>query len=346
MDILSSTIINIDGRLYVNYSGESQQERVNAPYHEEDETFPVRPEENGRDEEEKEFTTNLKVPSQFFKFIIGTEGRNKKKIEQETNCRIIIPPRGKSGDIVITSKLPGGLEAAETRIKLLLAEKRWKEDFTHFVSIPLTEANIKGKYKEFKTRVMDKFTQDRGVNENLFQNENKLHLTIATLVLLDEKECHAAIKKLQSLKEDLTALFQNRTIQVEGVEYMNDDPQMVDVLYAKVKSKDDSDSLQVLADRIANELSGIGLSKKEHDHVKLHATIMNSLHAFRKGNHNYRGHSSQSKLTKRETFDAKNILENFNNFYFGEFPLNEIHISKKIGTSSNGYYENLTTLQL
>jgi activating signal cointegrator complex subunit 1 len=44
-----------------------------------------------------------------------------------------------------------------------------------------------------------------------------------------------------------------------GVEYMNDDPAEVDVLYGKVYSKDGSHILQDIADGIVNYFSDKGL---------------------------------------------------------------------------------------
>lgn len=44
----------------------------------------------------------------------------------------------------------------------------------------------------------------RGVDESIFQNPDKLHLTIATLVLLDDVEKELAIRTLHECKEEIT----------------------------------------------------------------------------------------------------------------------------------------------
>ena len=45
------------------------------------------------------YQLKLPVPSQFFKYIIGKEGRTKKGIERDTECHLSIPSRGIEGDI-------------------------------------------------------------------------------------------------------------------------------------------------------------------------------------------------------------------------------------------------------
>ncbi|KAM6067526.1 activating signal cointegrator 1 complex subunit 1 isoform 3-T7 [Chlamydotis macqueenii] len=125
--------------------------------------------------------------------------------------------------------------------------------------------------------------QDHGVSSSLFQNPAKLHLTLGTLVLLNEQEIRKACDLLQRCKEDFVdqiAGGKPLTVEVAGVEYMNDDPAMTDVLYAKVHMKDGSDRLQVIADRLVERFVASGLMLKEWDRVKLHATVMNTL--FRK----------------------------------------------------------------
>ncbi|MEE6510814.1 hypothetical protein FKM82_031019 [Ascaphus truei] len=86
--------------------------------------------------------------------------------------------------------------------------------------------------------------QDRGVESTIFQNPAKLHLTIGTLVLLNENEVKKACELLQKCKEDFIdkiAAGKPLQLKVAGIEYMNDDPAMVDVLYAKIKMKDGSE---------------------------------------------------------------------------------------------------------
>merc|ERR1712168_925076 len=56
---------------------------------------------------------------------------------------------------------------------------------------------------------------------------------------------------------------------------MNDDPSMVDVLYAKVKQG--ANILQQLADGMVDYFVSEGIMTRQYDKVKMHVTVMNSL---------------------------------------------------------------------
>ena len=45
------------------------------------------------------YRLKLPVSPVFFKYIIGKEGRTKKGIERDTECRLWLPPKGREGDV-------------------------------------------------------------------------------------------------------------------------------------------------------------------------------------------------------------------------------------------------------
>jgi len=181
------------------------------------------------------YQASIPVPSGFFKYIIGVKGTTKKQLEKETGATITIPPRGSEGDVIVNANNSSKVESAKSRIELLVAEKRWREPFTHFVTIPLTNQGIKDNFKNFKENVLKATFLQSGINDVIFQNSDKLHLTICTLVLLSSNEIenarHAVNECVTDLSKSMKFPFE---IQVKGLEYMNDDPSAVDVLYAKV----------------------------------------------------------------------------------------------------------------
>lgn len=87
-------------------------------------------------------------------------------------------------------------------------------------------------------------------------------------------------------------------IEIRGVEYMNDDPEKVDILYGKCI--DNSGRLQQMANAIVDSLEADGLLDRQYDYVKLHATIMNSLFKVKD--------DSEDNFV-RSTFNAVSILE-------------------------------------
>lgn len=128
---------------------------------------------------------------------------------------------------------------------------------------------------------------------------------------------------------------------------MNDDPSSVDVLYAKVESE----PLQRIADQLMEYFIANGLIKREYDHVKLHATLINSTfgrhHAHSSGeeggddkkHHHHKRH-------RREKFDATEILREFGDFDFGVQKVSEIHLSQRFSTACNGFYEATAMVKL
>ncbi|MGH0125304.1 UNVERIFIED_CONTAM: hypothetical protein FKN15_022185 [Acipenser sinensis] len=113
---------------------------------------------------------------------------------------------------------------------------------------------------QFKEEVLKNCSQDDGVDGSIFQNPAKLHLTIGTQSLLNEKEVTKAYEFLHQghYRKPLS-------LEIVGIEYMNDDPAIVDMLYAKVHPEDGSDKLQLIADRLVKNFVSSGLMTKEWD---------------------------------------------------------------------------------
>uniref|UniRef100_A0A2K6SUK8 Activating signal cointegrator 1 complex subunit 1 n=1 Tax=Saimiri boliviensis boliviensis TaxID=39432 RepID=A0A2K6SUK8_SAIBB len=245
---------------------------------------------------------------------------------------------------VITGQHRNGVISARTRIDVLLHTFRRKQPFTHFLSFFLNEVEVQEGFLRFQEEVLAKCSMDHGVDSSIFQNPKKLHLTIGMLVLLSEEEIQQTCEMLQQCKEEfINDISGGKPLEVEmaGIEYMNDDPGMVDVLYAKVHMKDGSNRLQELVDRVLERFQASGLIVKEWNSVKLHATVMNTL--FRKdpnaeGRYNLYTPDGKYIFKERESFDGRNILKLFENFHFGSLKLNSIHISQRFTVDSFGNY--------
>ncbi|XP_064285895.1 activating signal cointegrator 1 complex subunit 1 isoform X1 [Passer domesticus] len=345
MDVLRPPLVRIGGRVYRKNLIQEQA----FPQQEEEESFYAGPGECadepcdafGVEETERGFQCRLEVPSPLYKYIIGKKGETKKRLETETRTSISIPKPGVEGEIVITGQQRSGVTSARTRIDVLLDSFRKRQPFTHFLSLPLNQPAIQEKFLQFKEEVLEKCSKDQGVSSSLFQNPAKLHLTIGTLVLLNEQEIQKACDLLQRCKEDFVDQItggQPLTVEVAGVEYMNDDPAMTDVLYAKVHMKDGSDRLQMVADQLVERFVASGLMLKEWDRVKLHATVMNTL--FRKDPTEERNNTmtGKSSFKERESFNGQNILKLFENFHFGEVQLDSVRLSQRFSSDASGYY--------
>ncbi|XP_067828539.1 activating signal cointegrator 1 complex subunit 1 isoform X2 [Heptranchias perlo] len=284
------------------------------------------------------------VPSALYKYVIGKKGETKKRLETETRTSITIPKPGVEGEIVITGQQRAGVASAQTRIEVMLESFRRKQPFTHFLSFAINHPTIQEQFVKFKEQVLDVCSKDRGIDGSIFQNPAKLHLTIGTLILLNEQEITKARELLQKCKEDF---INNVTggkpllVRVEGIEYMNDDPSMVDILYGKIRMKNGTDKLQLIVDGLMERFVASGLMGQEWDRVKLHATLMNTL--FRRDpTVEDRNNTSLGKqnLRERESFDARNVLKKCENYHFGEVELNTVHISQRFSADSSGFYSS------
>jgi len=104
---------------------------------------------------------------------------------------------------------------------------------------------------------------------------------------------------------------------------------------------DGSAALQTLADSLAQKLVQSGLSQKQYDRVKLHATLINTL--LGKGRGENRDKHNQGV---RATFDAREVLKQFKDCDFGSFTVNEIQLSERFTTGEDGYFRPSATIWL
>ncbi|XP_001509416.2 activating signal cointegrator 1 complex subunit 1 [Ornithorhynchus anatinus] len=346
MEVLRPQFIKIEGRIYrknlILEQTNHQEEEDEDFYAGAVECVDEPCDHYAVEQTDRGFRCAVEVPSALFKYIIGKKGETKKRLEMETRTSISIPKPGVEGEIVITGQQHAGVVSARTRIDVLMESFRRKQPFTHFLSFPLNQAVVQKGFLEFREKVLESCSKDRGVNSCLFQNPEKLHMTIGTLVLLNEREIQRAQDLLQQCKEEFInqiAGGKPLPVKMAGVEYMNDDPSTIDILYAKVHMKDGSDRLQLIADQLVERFVASGLMLKEWDKVKLHATIMNTL--FRKdpsAEEKSPFFAAKPGLKERESFDGRNILKLFENFPFADLQLNSIDISQRFSTDGSGYY--------
>lgn len=134
---------------------------------------------------------------------------------------------------------------------------------------------------------------------------------------------------------------------IDGIECMNDDPSEVHVLYGRVVSE----PLQLIADQMVHLFLQHGLMRREHEHVKLHMTLINSRFQRDSGDRlddNY-GYSDVEgeKKSRRQVFDSRGIIQKFGAFDFGKQTLQEIHLSRRFTTScTTGFYDASAVLKI
>uniref|UniRef100_A0A8D8XG39 Activating signal cointegrator 1 complex subunit 1 n=1 Tax=Cacopsylla melanoneura TaxID=428564 RepID=A0A8D8XG39_9HEMI len=361
-DVVNPKIELIDGRPYrVNpswpstYEDKSEGDKLhseydggcpggNQPYEEDDGGLSEDEDLDTYLGKDGQYKYNCHVPKSFYPFIIGVKGSTKRRIESETNTTLSIPRQGQTGDIVISSYSEKNIASAKRRLDLLLVFARKKIPYTHLLSIPMNVPNLQERFAKFKDLVLSDFSHCRGVEEALFQEPGRLHITMGMLMLADSVERDEAVEALQRCGNDVILPIlrsQRIKIKLKGLEIMNDDPAEVDILYAKVV--DESGLVQKLCDDVVQYFIRLHLISKayqKYDTVKLHVTLMNTKYRIRHQATNDPGSE------KRTTFNAKEILDSLGDFDFGETFVYCVHLSQRHTSDIDGYFKSSGVISL
>lgn len=357
-DVLKPEIIQIEGRRYrkpvllTDRKKNRQEEQTQGAYYEDDMYYDDEPLSC-----EVEYKNIIKVdggyqetikdiPGFYFRFILGPGQEKRRKLEFETKTTIKLPKTG-DGDIIIKGKDRGGIIAARTKINTVFEMNRREAPAGHFLNIPLSSIKLSETFEEFKRGILK--MKLRGIDESLFQYPERLHLTLSLMTFLNNAELEDTLPRLSSLTSDLQQKHfggsKAITLRIQGVEYMNDDPSEVDVLYAKANIADGSDKFQSFIDDVVSEFSSLGFSKKDHERVKLHATIINSL---------FRDDPSERQSTQKKdgnkknriTFDANRILDTYADFFFGDIVVTSLDIAVRRTFDADGRYKVAASIPL
>lgn len=357
MDVTKPNIIWVKGRcfrLYGQALGSAKFDSEYTGYGDDEQSYF----DSGRDDdcsdndyeiEEAEtgrYKTCFHMPRSLHGMLIGPKGTTRQRIEKETKTLIRIPKKGLDQDIVVSGVTKESVAKARRRMELIALAARQKQQFTHFLSLPINSDTVQRGFLHFQDQVL-KECRGRGIGKDIFQNPSKLHITLGTLVLLDEADRKKAAQALQDCLHNIVEpLLQKKPLRLSvcGVEYMNDDPAEVDVLYGKVKDLSENLVLQELADSIIQYFSKTGLMPKQFDSVKLHVTLMNSL--FRREGADSDTSKSENMRKVRESFDASQILKKYQEYEFGELEVSCVDLSRRYSTATNGYYEATSSIKV
>ena len=299
------------------------------------------------------FQKTCQIPKSFYGVILGAKGATKKKTEAETKTRIDVPFHDDDGNIIIKGSTKTDVESAVKRLYVIVDTARLKYNPSHFISIPMNVDEMKKRFNELKQQVLShsEISKSRGICDEIFQNENKLHLTIVMLYLGDKQEIHLAKTTVENCQELIKERLNGKelVVTVEGIDIMNDDPSEVSVVYAKIKEDDD---LRMIVDEIFTKFVDCKLANRNIEQansldkkVKLHLTLMNTTFKEEKNEDNDARNKDKKPWERKqrkdkETFDATAILKHFGSFQFGQFKISQIHLSIRGQYDANGYYQN------
>jgi len=352
MDVLRPKILVVDGRQYrLNTAADCFPNDYNESGPDDSERLPLYVEGDDSEEECDDNDLNIymdggrcvlkmEAPNVFYGLIIGRNRETLRNLEYQTRTRIKVPGPREKNIITIKGEKRAQVIAAKSKIDAIVRRGRFKQSVTHFVSLSMVNEMVIDNYLIFKNKVLEECGQCRGVSEHLFQDQLKLHLTITCFVLCDGAEIKKACGLMEKCEETVIRPMDLKSLDVlvSGLEYMNDDLSEVNVLYAKVQNPE----IQKLADKIQTFFKDCDLAlQSRSDHVKLHLTLMNT--AFPEYQCSVNGNSVDHT---RLTFDARKIMETFNDFMFGTVRLTEIHLSQRYTADSNGFYKSSFVVKL
>uniref|UniRef100_A0AC34RAJ4 K Homology domain-containing protein n=1 Tax=Panagrolaimus sp. JU765 TaxID=591449 RepID=A0AC34RAJ4_9BILA len=282
------------------------------------------------DSKKRAYHTEIMVPNELLGILIGFKGTNKKKIEDTTGAKIIIPKRDETGPVVVSSPDKEAVERCYDNIEMIIISNRKKVNFTHFVFVPVDDPKIMEEHEKLIEKIRSSSKVDESCKDPvLFNASNRLHLTIAPLWLFSASDIEKAKNALSAAVSEFKK--QNKgpvEIAVKGLSHFGDeDLDHVRVIYGKVESK----KLQQLANLITKAMvkSGQGETPRG-DAVKLHMTVLKT-----------RNLPTEEKA-ERKYIDATGLLKEFGNFDYGKTFVDKIQISEMSSFDVNtvAYHSN------
>lgn len=223
--------------------------------------------------------------------------------------------------------------------------------FTHFLAIPFTNELVLSNFAIFKNRILNDVNHcdKSNIDESLFQNPKKIHLTFGIMNLSSNEEEEKACSLLRAFNDEilLPNLHESGplTVNMKGVSFFGEDPKETHVLFATLKNEE---RLQKIANDLVGRFAQAGLMDQDDSGVKLHVTLMNSVFRARslqrqQKNPRYSNgrYGSRGRYNiKRAPFDSTNILQDFCEFSFSEdLILPGIHLSNaRITDRETGFY--------
>eukprot|EP00316_Scyphosphaera_apsteinii_P016069 CAMPEP_0119324508 /NCGR_PEP_ID=MMETSP1333-20130426/63449_1 /TAXON_ID=418940 /ORGANISM="Scyphosphaera apsteinii, Strain RCC1455" /LENGTH=381 /DNA_ID=CAMNT_0007332223 /DNA_START=172 /DNA_END=1318 /DNA_ORIENTATION=- len=283
-------------------------------------------------------SSTIRVPSALIGVLIGHKGSKKQKLEAETGATLSIP-RGRGVmdevEVTISASSTNALESMQTRVALLVEDARVRCRPTHFLSLPLTSSSMQARVSTFVSEVTKAHADAIIGLAEMLVPAVRFHLTLGTLKILTAAQL-AATKEVvaETLPELQRAVAGCGPLSICGLEYMNDDPSAVDVLYAKVTEDAAYAALQAIWLLLHDRLQAAGVLLQDEQKMdlsgalKAHATVMNS-------------RWRRSVAGQRTAIDVRLLLGTHGSYYFGAAEFGPLHLSRLTGgVAANGYYQS------
>uniref|UniRef100_A0A1I7ZF38 AKAP7_NLS domain-containing protein n=1 Tax=Steinernema glaseri TaxID=37863 RepID=A0A1I7ZF38_9BILA len=271
---------------------------------------------------------SISLPPSIKDFLHASKSKIRREIEEKTDCKVIVMRDKQNRKLLITTKQ--SVENIFQAAKLLdpvversQVVKTSRPQYTHFIAFPMNTDDVQAAYNGFieELKSLEDF-QALLEHDRLFYVSGKLHLTLLMLVLKTPEEEEEAKNVLTSIMEnDVQQLLthSSRKVEIRGLDCFKDAKvEKTRVVFANVQN----DTIQRLSDLIANNFAArCALAPGNRKKVTLHLTIANTLHTKK----------------KLKVFDARKLIEKYNDYSFGEIMLNKVVIYALHGNGKDAY---------
>eukprot|EP00878_Enallax_costatus_P032053 GHUV01035146.1.p1 GENE.GHUV01035146.1~~GHUV01035146.1.p1 ORF type:complete len:270 (+),score=75.23 GHUV01035146.1:292-1101(+) len=269
---------------------------------------------------------------------------------------------------MITIKAPSksALSSARIRVELQIKSAIGSRllDYTHFISLPLSNEQTTTKLQQFQDQVLaEPGASGKGLEPSIFVNPKILHITLLMLKLYNDEDRHKAVQTLQDMQQQVQTLLAGQPLKLKlaGLDHMTDDPTDMHVLYLKIHDMLGSQQrLQQLCELVIKRFKEAGLMQQgQFETVKLHCTIINTRH---RRQHHTRGDSAamggrsggrggrsggRGSSAERIALDGRSLLQEWQNkLDLGEYVVPAVHLSQRGAYGADGYYSCLAKCPL
>jgi hypothetical protein len=223
--------------------------------------------------------------------------------------------------------------------------------WTHFIAFPYyTNKSFVEKYIFFRNTILGE--NFANINEHLFQQESRLHMTFCLLQLKNKEQLSLAQKLISESEKEINELTENFPITLDFDQFeLMGTPNKTRVFYTRPDPNHEStektkDIIDILIRKLVDnqlltkemlQYSNISynVATERYENQKLHVTLLNSTFLYRQ----------MKKMNKNETikpyFNGQYILKKMKHFNFGSTPTNNF-VLYEMKVDKNGNYNQVT----
>ncbi|PNH12215.1 Activating signal cointegrator 1 complex subunit 1 [Tetrabaena socialis] len=280
-------------------------------------------------QEGNQFVARLSCDAEVYPFLIGREGRTRKRIEAEAGVQLTIPRPpgggggggrgggGGGGDVLIRGPTRAAVSSGYLRTEVVMHEAVAVRllDYNYFISLPLAAPAAVRQFEAFRRAALaDPGAAASGLHESCFMAPQHLHVTLVMLKLYSDQKRHAA---------------------------------------QQVHDMGPGSRLEALCDLLVDQFAQAGLLLPQDERkVKLHATVVNTRYRKRAPGGAgaappaAAGGRQQQQREERQPFDGRALLAEHARLDLGIHCLEAAHLSQRGVYGPDGYYRCAGKLSL